>query len=413
MNFCELTQDEFREFLDSHPLKSYLQTPEMAKMKEMDGWQSYYVGVKQKNTILCATMMISYNGKMGKYFNAPRGYLIDYRNKELLAFFTREIKKYVKNKGGYVLKIEPKLFYKERDIDGKIVENGFDNSDIYNHLLKLGYKHGGFYTKLELDKQVRWAFILDIKNKTEEEVFSKFKPNTRNIIRKAMKNSIKIKELKYEELEDFKELVESSGSRKHFHSRNIEYYQKMFNLFKPKNEIKFLVAQINFDEYILNNQKEKEEYINKINKLNLQKDNSKKKEYEIQIKNIDEKINSAQLLKDKYGNNPTIAGGMFMLYGKEIVYLYSGSRSEFLRYQAQFLIQWEIIKYGIKNNYEIHNFYGINGNFTKDDERFGVYTFKKGFGGTVVEYIGDFDLVTNYGKYFLHKIINKMKKIML
>ncbi len=409
MKFCELTKDEFRKFADAHPLKSYLQTPEMAQLKVMDNWEEHYVGVKESEKLVCATMMISYNGRIGKYFNAPRGYLIDFRNKELLSFFTKEIKKYLKKHGGYVLKIEPKVFYKERDINGNIVDNGFDNTDIYNNLINLGYKHGGFYEILDLSKQVRWAFILDISNKTEEAVFNQFKSNTRNIIRKAMKSSITVRELEYEELNKFKELVESSGSRKHFHGRELEYYQKMYKLFNPKKQIKFLVAEINFDDYISTNEKEVELYTAKISKLNLQKDNSKKKEYETQIQNLCERINEAKTLKTQYGNNPIMAGGMFMLYGKEIVYLYSGSRSEFMHYQSQFLVQWEIIKYGINNNYDVYNFYGINGRFTKDDDRYGVYTFKKGFGGTVVEYLGDFDLIVSPGKYFLHKVIDKLK----
>ena len=52
---------------------------------------------------------------------------------------------------------------------------------------------------------------------------------------------------------------------------------------------------------------------------------------------------------------------------------------------------------------------------------YGVYEFKKGFGGQVVELIGEFDLVVNKPKYLLYKVafgsykkiknlINKIKK---
>lgn len=410
MIFTELEKEEFRTFLDSHELKSYLQTPEIAALKVSNGWSEYYVGVKENNKILCATMMVSYNGRFGKFFSAPRGFLIDFRNIELLRFFTINIKKYIREKGGYVLNIEPKILYKERDINGNLVENGFDNSDIYNNLISLGYKHNGFYLELDLNKQVRWAFVLELKNKSEDEVFKNFKPNTRNIIRKAIKYGVSTRELSYDELDKFRVLVESSGERKNFHSRSTEYYQKMYNLFHEKEEVKFLVSEINLDDYIDILSNEKKELNEKIAKI---KDHmtskNQKDELLTQITSLDVKIEEAKNLKAKYGSKPIMAGGMFMLYGKEIVYLYSGTNSDFMTLQSQFLIQWDMIKYGINNGYEIYNFYGINGRFTKDDNRYGVYTFKKGFGGNVIEYIGDFDLIINPLKYFFHKIISKMK----
>ena len=38
-----------------------------------------------------------------------------------------------------------------------------------------------------------------------------------------------------------------------------------------------------------------------------------------------------------------------------------------------------------------------------------MYEVKKGFGGKTVEYIGEFDLIINYGLYYSYKIIKKLK----
>ena len=69
-----------------------------------------------------------------------------------------------------------------------------------------------------------------------------------------------------------------------------------------------------------------------------------------------------------------------------------------------------MIKYGIENGYKIYNFYGISGNFDPNDDRYGIYAFKKGFNGTVVELIGEYDIPVNRIYYFLYKIINLSKK---
>lgn len=410
MTFVELTKEEFREYLDNHDLKSFLQTPEMASLKVKDGCDEYYVGVKDNNRILGATMMFSYNTKFGKYFTAPRGYLIDFKNKELLTFFTENIKKYIKTKGGYVLNIEPKVLYKERDIDGNIVENGFDNSDGYNNLIELGYKHGGFYEHLDLNKQVRWAFILPLEGKTKEEIFNGFKPNTRNIIRKNLKYGVKVKELEKDQLHLFTELVESSGSRKNFHSRTTEYYKNMYDLFHSNGDVKFLVTELDMNEYKNHLYDEKSELEEKIKSLNnVKSSEGKKREYTSQIETLENKIKEAEDLQNKYGDNPIMAGAMFMLYGDEMVYLFSGTRSDFMMLKSQYLLQWHIIEFGIENGYKLHNFYGINGNFKETDDRFGLYTFKKSFNGNVIEYIGDFDLVINKPKYYLKKLISKIR----
>lgn len=410
MIFTELTKEEFKNFLNNHELKSYLQTPEMAQLKVMSGWEEYYVGVKKDDQILCATMMIAYKGRLGKQFNAPRGYLIDFRDKELLAFFTKHIKEYIKEKGGFVLNIEPKILYKERDIDGKIVEGGFDNSDIYDNLVELGYKHGGFYEHLDLNKQVRWAFALSLKGKTEEEVFNGFKPNTRNKIRKALKCGVTVRELDYDELDKFVEIVESSGSRKNFHSRSLKYYQRMYNLFHENGDVKFLVTELDMDKYIESLENDKTLLEKKIEETNATNVNQGKiSELKSQVAAADDRINEAKVLQTQYGNKAIMAGAMFMLYGDEIVYLFSGTRTDFMTLKSQYLLQWDIMQYGIKNGYSLHNFYGINGRIEKDDDRYGVYTFKRSFGGTVIEYIGDFDLVINPLKYYIHKIISKIK----
>lgn len=409
MKFTELKKEEFRKFLDNHELRTYLQTPEIAALKVSDGWEEYYVGVKEHGKIVCATMMISYKGRMGKTFSAPRGYLIDFNNKKLLKFFTENIKRYVKAKGGFVLNIEPKILYKERDIDGNLVEGGFNNENIYKNLVNLGYKHSGFYEMLDLNKQVRWAFVLPLKGKTEEEVFSGFKPNTRNIIRKALKYGVQVRELKYDELDKFVEIVESSGSRKNFRSRSLEYFQKMYNLFHDKDQIKFLITDLDLNKYIEILKEDQKELEKKIDEIKDQISKAgKKQEFLNQVTSIKGKIEEANSLIEKYGNIAMMAGAMFMLYGTEIVYLFSGTRTEFMTLQSQYLLQWHIIKYGIQNKFEIHNFYGISGKIEKSDDRYGVYTFKRGFGGNVVEYIGDFDLIVKPLIYYIHRIISKI-----
>ena len=100
---------------------------------------------------------------------------------------------------------------------------------------------------------------------------------------------------------------------------------------------------------------------------------------------------------------------MFMIYGNDILYYHSGGYKEYMSFFGQYLIQWTMIKEAIKLGKKCYNFYGIKGVFDKNDPDYGVYLFKRGFNGHVIEYIGDFYLpISPY--YYILQIRKKLKK---
>lgn len=407
MKFCTISEEEFRKFYDTSDQRTFLQTPEIGKLREKSGWTIHYVGVKQENKIIAATMMVSKKRHLGqKEFYAPRGFLLDYNNKELLTFFTNEVKKYVKENKGYQLRIDPYIINVERDINGNIVKNGKDNSIIRKYFEELGYKR---VPKKDME-QVGWIYALDVEGKTEEQILKEMKPNTRNIIRKTLKYGIEIKELKKEELKEFYKIMVETGKRKDFSIRNLEYFEDMYDLFAPRGEIKYLVTRLNLKEHIKSLKEEKEKCEEEKALLKESKFNEgKKKAIKEQIEGLDKRIEQAESIMKTKGETITLSGSMFMLTKPEVLYLSSGNYEEFMFYNSQYLIQWEMIKYAINNNYKRYNFYGITGNFDKNDKDYGIYEFKTRFNGYVEELIGEYTLPTSI-VYYLLKIIHKIKK---
>ena len=98
-----------------------------------------------------------------------------------------------------------------------------------------------------------------------------------------------------------------------------------------------------------------------------------------------------------------------MLYGSEIIYLFSGSDQKYMRdYNAQYLIQWHMIKYAAEHGFSRYNFYGINGLPDPSSKDYGIYEFKKGFGGQVIELIGSYELPVS-PIYYLHRTLSNLK----
>ena len=108
MRFCVLKEKEFETAALKLQCCNFHQTVKWGKLKEKNGWISHLLGVKDKNKIVAATLLLEKKVfKTYISFYAPRGYLIDFNNEKLLTFFTEEIKKYTKERNAIFVKIDP------------------------------------------------------------------------------------------------------------------------------------------------------------------------------------------------------------------------------------------------------------------------------------------------------------------
>lgn len=419
MELIELTEKEFKEFADNHPQISFHQTNEWGHLKENNGWDMHLVGLKDENNkIVAGALLLSKMTPIKrKMFYSPRGFLIDYSNYDLLKEFTEKIKKYVKANKGIFIKIDPYIDYKERDINGDIVENGIDNTLAFNNLKKLGYKHFGF-NLMQDTLQPRWIFITKTKDTTVDEIMKNMDSKTRQILRKNERDLIKCREISYDELPKFKDIMQHTGDRRDFIDRPLKYYQDMYNSLAPSGILKILIAELNTQELLdaLNNEIDtyKKEYDDRKklhdkdpSKMNENKYQSKQKETENNIERVNKRIEKIEKLKEENGEIITLGGILFLIYGNEVLSLVGGSYSKFMEFQSAYTVHFAGMKYAIENNFERYNFYGITGVFDEKNPLYGLYSFKRDFGGQVVELIGEFDLVISKPLYILYKTAYK------
>lgn len=408
MQFIEITKERYRKFWENHPLKTFLSAPEIGDLRKSSGWDVYYVGVEDNKKLVAAAMIVSHKRHFGKYeFYSPRGVLVDYENEDLLHYFLDEIKKFVKKHHGYIFRMDPYVIYKERDIDGNIVEGGVDHSKVVSDLLKFGFKK----VSIPNMEQVGWMFSLPLEGKTREQILKEMKAGTRNKIRKTEKFGITVKELSYDELDRFQNIMVETGERKNFSVRSVDYFQKMYQLFHDKGEVKYYVTELDLVQYLKKLHDEKKELEDKLSSLSDAKYNDgQKKNLENEIVSFDKRIQDAEDIRKEKGTDViTLSGSMFMIIQPEIIYLSSGNYEEFLKFNSQYLLQWMMIQYGIEHGFKKHNFYGIPANINEHPKDYGIYEFKRGFNGIVEELIGEFELPITW-HYYLMKLIHKIKK---
>lgn len=384
-----LTEEEFNTFANQHPLGIFFQSTYWGHLKEMTGWSTHLVGIKENNKILGASLLLS---KKIPFFNkyifySPRGFLIDYNNTEFLDKYVQEVKNYVKKNHGIFIKINPLVLHQERDINGDIVENGINNDELINHLKKIGFQHTGFTTTYGHDLEPRWISVLDLENKTEEEVFKNFRSTYRRKIKHSLNGELKIETME-ENSEAFEKIMCHTGERRGFLVRPIEYYQKMNELFKE--HIQCVIITLNIPKKIKNIEIE----------LTTAADD--------RIQKLMDNKHELENLQKTYGNTLPLTCGVFMIFGREVTYLYGGSFDKYMKYLGPYYMQWEMIKYAIRNGYSKYNFYGITGEFNEDSPMYGLFDFKRGFGAEVNELIGEFTLVTDKCYHWIYQIMFKV-----
>ena len=236
------------------------------------------------------------------------------------------------------------------------------------------------------------------------------KQNTRNIIRKTLKHGIEIQELSKSELKEFYKIMEDTGKRKGFAIRNLQYYENMYDAFYDKGEIKYLVAKLDLDKQIKVLSEEVDCCLKEKEKLDGNKHHEGKiKSLDEQVQGLLKTIKMAEEIRKRDGNIITLSGSQFMLVQPEVIYLSSGNYEEYLFYNSQYLIQWEMIKYAVKNGFKRYNFYGITGNFDPNDKDYGIYKFKTGFNGYCEELIGEYVMPVSF-HYYLLDFLMRFKK---
>ena len=415
MNFVSLEEKEFDLFAKHHPQASFYQTSSWGHLKEANGWQMHLLGVKDGRKIIAATLLLGKKTPIGyRMFYAPRGLLVDYDNYDVLSFFTTEVKKYAKKNKGIFIKIDPYLSYQERDINGDIVKDGKDNKHAFQNLRKMGYKHFGFNI-MQDTLQPRWMFVTETKGKTLDDIYAHMDPKTRQILHKAERQGVYTREISYEELPKFKDIMAHTGERREFIDRPLSYYQEMYNHLHPDGTLKILVAEINMKELVSKTkkeiadiQKEMEErsykHDNQLMPMNEKKYAAKQKEAQNNIERLKKNVRKYQTYLEEDGDVITLGGILFLIHGNEVLSLVGGSYAKYMEFQSAYVVHFAGLKYALENGFDRYNFYGIVGDFDEHKELGGLYTFKKSFGGTVIELIGEFDLILNTPLYHLYHL---------
>lgn len=416
MDFVILTEKEFRDFSTQSEQANFMQTVELGNLRINNGVRVNYVGVKKGNNIVAASLIeeeVTIFGK--KIFYAPRGFLIDYHDKELLTFFVENLKKFVKAKNGFKITIDPNVVYQIRNADGSVIDEDLKDEETFKNLTDLGFKHFGFNLYLEA-RQVRFAYRM-LLDRPYEEKKKEFSKSTRKNLELTYQKGLSVRKGDNNDLAKMEYLFENTATRKDFYFRKLDYYKEMYKYMGDLMTIYF--AYLDPDKYLesakhnlMVEQNTNKEILDKMKKDKVgAKLTSQKEISDNRLVKLQNEVEEAQKFKKVNPKGKDIACLLSMWNGSEYLTLTSGSLEEYRKFTPKYAMYDAHIKDAYKKGYTSCNFYGISGNFQKENNPlYGVYEFKRGFGGNVIEYIGEFTLeVTPFNR--IYNILRTFKRM--
>lgn len=394
MKLKNLSIFEFDKFAESHPLGSYHQSSNYALLGSEQGYEYDLLGfVDDQGNIYAASLILSKKiGMFTRYGYAPKGFLIDYYNQNLLKEFTQALIKYYYKKNFAFIKINPEISIGTMDYKNKRIT--YNKNQIIDSTLKSlnfrkleGEKH--FETKIPQFNAVQ------ILKSTNLRTISK---NTRNKINKSIRNGLSLIKGERDDIAILYEFIKNKVNHP------INHYYNYYNAFARNNSIDIFLVQIDFEKCLINLRQKYEEEVenNNIlvqkvmenpNEANLKRKLSSDNALNIYRENI--KVSTQYLAINK---TAYIAGAITIKYKNRIYILISGYNPEFKRFCPNYFLHFKLIEY-YKKDYDFLDLNGITGDFNGSNPYKGLNEFKLGFNPLAFEYIGEYDFIINDGLY--------------
>lgn len=193
--------------------------------------------------------------------------------------------------------------------------------------------------------------VLDLRG-TEEEILARMKQKTRYNIRLAAKKEVTVR--KWGDIEAFHSMLLVTGGRDAFGVHTLGYYQRVYELFHPTGMV--------------------------------------------------------ELLEADFEGRP-LASLMVFRHGKRAWYVYGASTDEERSRMPAYLLQWEAVRWARSHGCEEYDLWGVPdeeeaaleaGFESRHDGLWGVYRFKRGFGGELRRSAQALDRVYNPALYRLY-----------
>ncbi|GAA3833214.1 lipid II:glycine glycyltransferase FemX [Nocardioides panacisoli] len=363
-----ISPTEHRDYLDSIPSASFLQTPGWARVKSV--WRNESLGFFGDDGQQAGAALVLYRKlpRLKRYLAyLPEGPVLDWSADRLEEWLTPLVR-HLKAEGAFAVRIGPPVVTTRwsaaqvkdgiADPDVRLLgqvpptERSAEGAKVVAQLSDLGWRHqgveGGFAAG-----QPQFVFQIPLRDadgtaRTEDDVLKGMNQLWRRNIKKAAKEGVEVRasapEHAREDLKAFHDLYVHTAERDHFTPRPLAYFETMYDALNADapDRLKVWLARHEGD---------------------------------------------------------LVAATLAVRVGEHAWYSYGASSTEKREVRGSNAVQWEMIRDAIAAGAAVYDLRGITDTLDADDSHVGLIQFKVGTGGEAVEYAGEWDLPINRALY--------------
>ncbi len=418
MFVTNVTETEYNQLAKLTDNEHFLHSVRWAEFRKHINWDYEIVGYKVDGELqIAAVIMLKKAGRLPfKVAYSSRGYVL--RDSKYENEFTKHLKTFLKKQGAFVYKIDPNEVYSKLN---KSLDRVSDkNQERVEELIGLGYEHLGFVNNFE-GMQPRHTIRIDT-TVSYEEALKRMDAKTRNRTKTGSKSGLVVENCDFNMLATFMEILAETSERDNFTIRDISYFEEMHKMFG--DDLKLRLARVDFKSAIEKLTNERDNVQLELNQLLPELDNeemgakyrkkitNRTNEFKAKIAKNTKVIEEFKVELEKYPEGKYIGGSIYICEGKRAWYIYGATSDSFRYMLPSYALVAHMINECIENGFEYFDMFGIGGDFDPDNHVFGLYDFKKGFGGEAIEFIGEFDLPINKPLFFVfNKLYPKLKQL--
>ena len=347
-----MVQYSWNQIISGFENPHLLQTSQWAEVKSHSGWKPHFLVWQTTNQGL--VLIVSETGQFSVVNTAaaalilerqvlpgfsvmysPKGPLLaDWTNSSHREQIFLDLELYTKEANAIQLKIDPDLEL-GRGVQG---EEGSIEYPIGLEILEELGQRGWLFSQDQI--QFRNSVLVDVMEE-EDQILARMKSKTRYNIRLSDRKGITIRQGDEKDLADLYHMYANTSVRGDFTIRSEDYYQVLWRTFMGE-------------------------------------------------KSVSKKDPIAQPLIAEFEGQP-VAGAVIFRFGDRAWYLHGMSLPEHSEKMAPHLIQWEAMRWAKSQGCKVYDMWGAPDVFDESDSMWGVYRFKRGYGGEVVRTMGAWD----------------------
>lgn len=394
----EISEFNFDTFANESLYSSFYQSSSYANCIEEDKKNIIYVGYYEEGKLVaCTLIFVRIISNMIKYGYAPKGFIIDYEDTELLKRFTTKLKSFLLRKNLAFLRINPEIILAKIDYINEKRYVSTRIKGLLSFLESIGYKRN--------DNEIKPYYpITDLDTFINDSLLNEINEDNETFLHLLLATENELGEL-YKYLDNYL-------------MKDYNFYLNLYKNFKNKNMADLILIELNFNKYL---EKYKRLY-EKVNAENEELNNlfsnnpTNEQLYELKMKS-DKKLSKIKHTLDIFNNNMItgvekeyIGGALAIKHKGKVTIFTDGINRDLSVREARYFLYYNLIMYYKEKGYKYLAFKNLNNDFLDDNPYNKKERFALKFNPSVYEHVGSLDLVVNSAYYNMLKRNGKLEE---